>query len=118
MAPPRQGDVCRKCGQPRKPNADMVLCEAHYREYMREHANTRNHALGAEYQRLAGYLRDAKTLGANEAESWWCAMAAEAEYQAGRARPYWLRPFLQAELDWLRANSKTLAKLNGDQEVA
>jgi hypothetical protein len=118
MAPPRQGDVCRVCGQPRQPKIDMVLCVDHYRAYMRERNTERNHALGPEYGRIAGYLRAAAAIGANEDEAWWLAMAAEGAFRAGQSRPYWLRPFLQAELEWLRANAKVLAKLDAHQEVA
>ena len=71
MAPPRQGETCRKCGGPRQPGIDMVLCADHYREYMRERSAVRNHANGPEYQRIMQYRREAEALGANEAEAWW-----------------------------------------------
>jgi hypothetical protein len=116
MAPPRQGDLCRICQQPRAPGVDMVLCYDHYREYMREKNTTRNHALGSEYQRIAGYVRDARRQGATEDESWWVAMASEGAFQRGEARPRWLAPFIAAELAWLRANSRVLARLDGRDE--
>jgi hypothetical protein len=115
VVPPRQGDVCRVCGQPRRPGIDRMLCADHYRAYMRTRQQQR-YTTG--YKRISGYLRAAAAIGANEEEAWWLAMAAEGAFRAGQSRPYWLRPFLQAELEWLRANAKVLQKLDAHQEVA
>jgi hypothetical protein len=116
MAPKRQGDVCKVCGQPRKPGGDMVLCAEHYRAYMREHATARNRVLGPEYQRIQGYVHDARAQGATEDEAWWIAMAAEIAFQRGESRPYWLAPFIAAELAWLRANAKVMADLDAKHQ--
>jgi hypothetical protein len=96
----------------------MVLCAEHYRAYMREKSTERNHILGAEYQRIAGYVRDARRQGATEDEAWWVAIAAEIAFQRGDSRPYWLAPFIAAELAWLRANSKVLNDLDARQWAA
>ena len=106
MAPERKL-VCRVCGAPRDPARDQALCAAHFSEYNAAH-HAKSRAEGAasytpEYRRIDKYRAEAIRQGANEAESWWCAIAAEARFQQNGRSSRWLGPFIAAELEALRA---------------
>lgn len=115
MAPKRQ-DTCKICGGERAPNTTSALCVEHYRAYMNE--KTARYAASHAEQvvqaaRLKNYLRHAASIGANEEEAWWLAMAAEAERaHSAPAGTKWLAPFLQRELTWLRTNAAVLERLD------
>jgi hypothetical protein len=121
MAPPR-ATTCKVCGGARWDRARGAFCESHFHEYQRAQFR-QSQARGVpsslpDRQRIDEYLTEAIRQGANEAESWWCAMAAEARYQREGRSSRWVTAFITAELDWLRANAKVLAKLDAHQEVA
>jgi hypothetical protein len=122
VAPKRQ-DVCKVCGVTRIENRmNMALCAEHLREYTLQN-NRKQRASGAvchdpQYRRLNDYRAEAQRIGADEAEAWWCAVAAEIGYQRGDARARWLTPFITSELAWLRANRPILAKLDAARWAA
>lgn len=118
MAPKRHA-TCKVCGGERAPGSTMALCLDHLREY-NVAANRRSIQNGSvarqpEYRRLRDYMAQARAAGANETEAWWVAMATEIEFEAGRTSPRHVTPFIAAELDWLRANAGTLARLEDRQ---
>jgi len=106
MAPPVKL-VCRICGEPRDQDFDQALCPAHRREYsIAQKAKSRARRAPSympEYQRITAYRAEAMRQGATEAESWWCAVAAEARFQQHGRSSRWLGPFIAAELEALRA---------------
>lgn len=112
MAPKRHA-TCKVCGGERAPGSTMALCADHLREYNAA-AQRRSYQPGfhPEYQRLRDYMTQARAAGADETEAWWIAMAAEIHFQQHGHSTHWLRPFVTAELAWLRANATTLARLD------
>lgn len=121
MAPKRQ-ETCKVCGADRYERAGSAYCETHWREY-KAAAKQRCAANGAtsylpDYQRIAMYRKEAIRQGADESESWWCAMAAEIRYQQHGHSGHWLQTFIARELDWLHANTGVLASLDARQWAA
>lgn len=117
--PRKRQDTCKICGGERAPGSTMVLCLDHLREYNAA-ANRRSFKNGSaarspEYRRIRDYMAQARAAGANETEAWWVAMATEIEFEAGRTAPRHVTPFIQQELNWLRANAGTLARLDDRQ---
>lgn len=121
VAPPR-ATACRVCGGPRWDRASGALCETHFRETHR--AEMRKSRQGGapsclpDRQRIDDYRAEAVRQGAAEDESWWIAMAAEARFQREGRSTKWLVAFVAAELEWLRVNTKVLAKLDRERGVA
>lgn len=108
------------CGAPRVENAlEMALCADHVRAYQNEAARrSRERQAGSyaqEYRRLCQYVRAAQDMGATDDQAWWCAVAANAAYNAGQGHPHWLTPFIAAELDYLRANEAVFDRLDARQ---
>jgi hypothetical protein len=113
---PIRATTCKVCGAPRWEHAKGARCQRHWLEYQAE-GTRKSKAAGApsglpDYQRITDYRAEAIRQGANEEESWWVAMAAEARYQREGRSSKWLVRFVAQELAWLRANASTLADLD------
>lgn len=108
--------TCKECGAPRDPKAQTARCTACNRRYTQERtlAHRAQHpGYTTEHSRLHDYARLAREAGAvDEVETAWLVMACEVEYHRGPRSSAWVKPFIAAELAYLRANAGTFAALD------
>lgn len=117
---PRYQPNCKICGAPRDPAANVALCAEHWSAYRLERLHASRAArpgIATLHARLSDYWRAGLAAGATETEAAWIMLACEIEFQRNgrpRGRGGWLRPFVAAELDYLRR----VAPLRADRWAA